>query len=121
VVVGFLVLILAMDIRPDYLRSLLGNAHKNSGISKDGLHDAIVDLPVSEARGILLDELYSSDKKRIEFAISELKTQVDEALLEELQDRSLTLPNEIVHELTKELPPLVAQQIREICSQKSRG
>ena len=121
VVVGFLVLILAMDIRPDYLRSLLGNAHKNSGISKDGLHDAIVDLPVSEARGILLDELYSSDKKRIEFAISELKTQVDEALLEELQDRSLTLPNEIVLELTKELPPLVAQQMREICSQKSRG
>jgi ATP/ADP translocase len=121
VVVGFLVLILAMDIRPDYLRSLLGNAHKNSGINHDGLHDAILDLPLSEARSILLDELYTEDKERIAFALSELKKQIDEAFLEELQDRSQPLAEEVIQELTEELPPAFAQQIREICSQNSKA
>lgn len=119
VVVGFLVLILAMDIRPDYLRSLLGNAHKNSGISNEGLHDAILDLPLSEARGILLDELYSNDKDRVDFALSELKKQVDDAFLEELQDRAVVLPEEVALELVKDLPLPIAQKVRDICLQNS--
>ena len=101
VVVGFLVLIMAMDIRPDYLRSLLTHADPRNFQLKAALLTEISHLSLNESRHILLGSLLAEDEEEAVFAATKLRERFDSTLFEDL------------HELPRAVRPTVMAVLEE--------
>lgn len=95
VVVGFLVLIMAMDIRPDYVRSLLRNGGIRDNNTQGGADDELAHLSISEARMLLFDELHSDDPRRVDLAIARLIASSDDTLAIDVAELERPLPSDI--------------------------
>jgi ATP/ADP translocase len=86
IVVGFLVLVMGMDVRPDYLRSLLANSDDTDTKAREALMDEISRLSLNESRVLLLESLQSDREDEALFAVQKLLDTYDRFLLEDLQE-----------------------------------
>lgn len=86
IVVGFLVLVMAMDVRPDYLRSLLANGDEYHAQARAAMMDEIARLSLNESRVLLLESLQTDRKDEALFAVQKLLDTYDRFLLEDLQE-----------------------------------
>jgi len=86
IVVGFLVLVMGMDVRPDYLRSLLANSDETDTKAREALMDEISRLSLNESRVLLLESLQSEREDEALFAVDKLLDTYDRFLLEDLRE-----------------------------------
>lgn len=86
VAVGFLVLVMAMDVRPDYLRSLLANGDETNHKAREALLAEISLLSLNESRVLLLESLQTDREDEAMFAVQKLLDTYDHFLLEDLQE-----------------------------------
>ena len=86
VAVGFLVLVMAMDVRPDYLRSLLANGDESNSNAREALLAEISLLSLNESRVLLLESLQTDREDEAMFAVQKLLDTYDHFLLEDLQE-----------------------------------
>lgn len=83
-VVGFLVLVMGMDVRPDYLRSLLANSDDTNPSAREALLDEVSRLSLNESRVLLLESLQSDREDEALFVVPKLLDTYDQFLLEDL-------------------------------------
>lgn len=103
VVVGFLVLVMAMDIRPEYLRALITHtAHDHS--ARAALFDEISKLSVSESRQVLLQSLTVANGEEAALAAQLLAKDYDHSLLDDLMELRRSLNPDALRTLSSLLP-----------------
>ena len=100
IVVGFLVLVMGMDVRPDYLRSLLANSDQGNQKARAALMDEISRLSLNESRVLLLESLQTDREDEALFAVQKLLDTYDHFLLEDLQEIKLRIQPNIMSALT---------------------
>lgn len=100
IVVGFLVLVMAMDVRPDYLRSLLTNSDEGNDKRREALLDEISRLSLSESRVLLLESLQVDRETEALFAVQRLLDTYDHFLLEDLQEIKARISPKVMSALT---------------------
>lgn len=100
IVVGFLVLVMAMDVRPDYLRSLLANGDEGNHKAREALLDEISRLSLSESRVLLLESLQADREDEALFAVQKLLDTYDHFLLEDLQEIKARIHPPVMSALT---------------------
>jgi AAA family ATP:ADP antiporter len=83
-VIGFLVLVMGMDVRPDYLRSLLANSDDSNPVAREALLDEVSRLSLNESRVLLLESLQSDREDEALFVVPKLLDTYDRFLLEDL-------------------------------------
>lgn len=101
VAVGFLVMVMAMDIRPDYLRSLLANSDRGNVKARRALMDEIARLSLSESRVLLLESLQTDREDEALFAVEKLLDTYDHFLLEDLQEIKQRIQPSVMAALAK--------------------
>jgi ATP/ADP translocase len=100
IVVGFLVLVMGMDVRPDYLRSLLANSDEGNKKAREALMDEISRLSLNESRVLLLESLQTDREDEALFAVQKLLDTYDHFLLEDLQEIKQRIQPNILTALT---------------------
>jgi ATP/ADP translocase len=100
IVVGFLVLVMGMDVRPDYLRSLLANSDEGNKKARAALMDEISRLSLNESRVLLLESLQTDREDEALFAVQKLLDTYDHFLLEDLQEIKERIQPKIMAALT---------------------
>jgi len=100
VVVGFLVLVMGMDVRPDYLRSLLANSDEGNTKARAALMDEISRLSLNESRVLLLESLQTNREDEALFAVQKLLDTYDRFLLEDLREIQARIQPRVLTALT---------------------
>jgi hypothetical protein len=100
IVVGFLVLVMGMDVRPDYLRSLLANSDGGNKKAREALMDEISRLSLNESRVLLLESLQTDREDEALFAVQKLLDTYDHFLLEDLQEIKQRIQPNVMAALT---------------------
>lgn len=100
VVVGFLVLVMGMDVRPDYLRSLLANGDAVDSKAREALMDEISRLSLNESRVLLLESLQADREDEALFAVQKLLDTYDHFLLEDLLEIKVKIRPAVLTALT---------------------
>jgi ATP/ADP translocase len=112
VVIGFLVLIMAMDIGPEYLRALLMNTKSDDNRARAALLDEIGKLSLSESRQVLLQTLEAPQLNEAKLAARLLAKDYDYTLIEDLAEVLHSLHPEVRHELEQNLPDIAVRELR---------
>jgi hypothetical protein len=100
IAVGFLVLVMAMDVRPDYLRSLLANGDEGNSKARTALLAEIGRLSLNESRVLLLESLQTDREDEALFALQKLLDTYDHFLLEDLQEIKMRIQPRVMSALT---------------------
>lgn len=82
--IGFLLLVVALNIAPDYLRARLATTSESDEKERVGLLDELSGLPSSETRYVFLDSITSKNLAEAVFAADQLSMMADEELIEDL-------------------------------------
>jgi ATP/ADP translocase len=101
VVLGFLLIILALNITPEYLKALLSNFKPDDSDNRGQVMAEIDRLEVSDIRYVLLDSISANDLDEAKFALQKLLEYRDEELFEELEEILDAIRPEVLRELKK--------------------
>jgi ATP/ADP translocase len=100
IVIGFLVLVMGMDLRPDYLRSLLANSDEGNRKARAAMLDEISRLSLNESRVLLLESLQTDREDEALFAVQKLLDTYDHFLLEDLREIKPRIRPQVLKALT---------------------
>jgi AAA family ATP:ADP antiporter len=103
VVLGFLLIVLALNITPEYLKALLSNFHPDDERNREQVMKEISRLEKSDIRYVLLDSITATDLDEARFAVEKLLEYSDQELYEELQ--------EVLHSLRPEILRMIKARI----------
>ncbi len=91
---------MAMDVRPDYLRSLLANGDEGNSKARTALLAEIGRLSLNESRVLLLESLQTDREDEALFALQKLLDTYDHFLLEDLQEIKMRIQPRVMSALT---------------------
>lgn len=84
--IGFLLLVVALNIAPDYLRSRMASASTQDPNDRNNLLAELATVPLSETRYVFLESITSKNLTEALFAAEQLSGQADEELLYDLAE-----------------------------------
>lgn len=100
---GFLLIILGLNLTPDYLKSLLGNFQSDDESNRSRVIDAVSKLPESDIHYVLLDSLSSQDLAEARFALEHLFQHPSVELFEDIQEILPRVRPDIARELQERM------------------
>lgn len=83
---GFLLLVMALNITPDYLKALLGNVDPRNAHGRAEILREAGNLEQSDIRYVLLESVSAENEQEALFAVEKLFEQQDEELLLDLEE-----------------------------------
>jgi ATP/ADP translocase len=120
VMLAFLIVAIALNVTPDYLRALLGSLDREDAAGRREVADELAKLEPSDASYALLEALGADDPEDTRFAVEVLLERRDPDLLADLEDVADRVNPSALARIVGSLSPEERREHRSLVERSSR-